>query len=427
MTSSVQPGADTITSRASQLALVLLFLVSLFNYLDRYMLGILLPAIKADLKLSDTELGFLAGLPFALFYATMGIPIARLADRHPRRWVIAGAVAAWSAMTAVCGLAQNFWQLGLGRVLVGVGEAGASPPSHSLIADLVPPKRRAAALAVYASGSPVGILIGFMAGGLISQSLGWRPALFVFGLPGLALALAVFHFLPEPRRVAGPDVVAIMPLKTVLRTLLARRCFVHASVGSGYYAMLWLGLIAWLPSYFTRSFGMGIGEVGTKLALVLGVSQLIGLTLGGALSDKLAQRDARWYMWVCAMASLTPMPFYAMALLWPTPGIALLAVFPAFLFGIVQGGPEFAVIQNASGPRMRAVAAASYFLIVNVMGGIGSQLMGLLSDLFTPALGGDALRVSMLAVSLVFSLMSGWHFWWGARTVRADFAAAAAS
>jgi MFS family permease len=417
--------AVTPTTRVRVVGLSLLCLVSLFNYLDRYMLGILLPAIKADLQLTDAELGFISGIAFTIFYAVMGIPIGRLADRFSRRLVITGALALWSAMTATCGLAQNFLQLAVARVMVGVGEAGATPPSHSLISDLFPARSRATALSLYSMGSPFGILIGFMAGGFIVQSLGWRPALFAFGLPGLILATVIFFVLPEPPR-GGVDGHALarttpLPLREVLTTLLARRSFGHTILGSAFYALPWLGLMAWLPSYFTRRFDMPISEVGTKLAVVLGVSQLLGLAAGGLLSDRLAKRDARWYAWICAMASVTPVPFYALALLGPDPNTAFLALFPALFLGMFQGGPEFAVVQGAAGPRMRAVAVATYLVIVNLIGGTGSFMIGWLSDRLAPTLGYESLGSSILGVSVVFSFWSGWHFWRAGRSLPADF------
>ena len=190
---------------SGRFVLTLLFLVSLFNYLDRWMLAILLPDIKSDLNLSDSEIGFISGIAFSLFYALMGIPIARLADRYSRRVIVSTAMAVWSAMTAICGLAQSFWQLALARVMVGVGEAGATPPSHSLISDLYPKDRRAFALAIYALGSPLGIFLGFLLGGWLTQEFGWRVALFSFGIPGLILAFVVFAKLPEPKRGAADD------------------------------------------------------------------------------------------------------------------------------------------------------------------------------------------------------------------------------
>lgn len=243
-----------------RVTMVLLFLVSLCNYLDRYMLGVLLPDIKADLHLSDGELGFIGGTAFTIFYAVMGIPIGRLADKQSRRLVLVTALSLWSAMTALCGAAQNFIQLALARILVGVGEAGATPPAHSLIADLFPVRQRAGALAVYTLGSPIGILIGFSAAGLISASLGWRWALILLGLPGLLLAGAVFLFLTEPREgrpstTATGDTHApeFASLRQVMGTLLRCATFRHTSLGTAFYTVLWMGLVAWLPSFFVRT------------------------------------------------------------------------------------------------------------------------------------------------------------------------------
>jgi len=429
MALSDEHGMAPVASRVRVTALSLLFLVSLFNYLDRYMFGVLLPAIKADLRLNDSELGFISGFAFTLFYAAMGIPIGRLADRHPRRLVIAGSLAVWSAMTALCGLAQGFFQLAAARIMIGVGESGATPPSHSLISDLFPARGRAGAISLFSLGSPFGIFLGFLAGGFLVQSLGWRPALFVFGLPGLILASVVLFALPEPPRGASDGLALTggpgLPLGRVAAILSARKSFRHVSLGSGLFTVVWLGLITWLPSFFTRTFGLPIGRVGATLAWVLGGAQLIGLATGGVLGDVLAGRDGRWYLWLCTAGSLLPIPFYAIALLAAGPNMAFIAIFPAIMLGVLQSAPALAVVQGVAGVRMRAVAVATYLVIVNLIAGVGSPLIGLLSDWLRPSMGSTALGAAILIVALPFSLWSSWHFWLGARTVREDFAAAA--
>ena len=321
--------------RNTRYALALLFMVSFFNYMDRYMLAVLLPAIKADLQLSDTEIGFITGLAFTLFYATMGIPIARLADRYSRKNIIAIALSVWSVMTALCGLAQNFVQLAVARIMVGVGEAGARPPSHSLIADMFPVEKRARAISVYTLGAPVGILVGFLLGGWITQLYGWRAALFTVGIPGILLALLVYRRLDEPERGAAdglsrtmevqppsfrrmpesseaadglPRTMEVPPFWFSLKTLMASPTFRHLSFATGLYTVLWLGVVQWLPSFFTRSFGLEIGEVSTWLAIILSSSQLIGMLTGGYLADRLGASDLRWYVWVPSLAILVPPP-----------------------------------------------------------------------------------------------------------------------
>ena len=414
-----------MTNSIRTTALALLFLVSFFNYMDRYMLAVLLPAIKADLQLSDTEIGFITGLAFTLFYATMGIPIARLADRYSRKNIIAIALTVWSAMTAVCGLAQNFVQLAVARVMVGVGEAGASPPSHSLIADLFPVEKRARAISVYALGAPVGILIGFMLGGWITQLYGWRAALFTVGIPGILVALVVYRKLHEPERGAADGLARkteVQPFWFSLKTLMSSPTFRHLSVGTGLYTVVWLGVVQWLPSYFTRSFGLEIGEVGTWLAIILSVSQIIGMLLGGWLADRLGAADLRWYVWVPSLAILVSTPMFALTFLTQNPTIAFLSLFLPFMIGVMQGPPSFAVAQGLADIRMRAMAAALLLLITNLIGGgIGPQAVGIMSDYLAAGYQQDSLRYALLAVSLVFGLWSSLHYFLAGKTIRREF------
>ncbi len=406
-------------------ALALLFMVSFFNYMDRYMLAVLLPAIKADLQLSDTEIGFITGLAFTLFYATMGIPIARLADRYSRRNIIAIALTVWSVMTALCGLAQNFVQLAVARVMVGVGEAGASPPSHSLIADLFPVEKRARAISVYTLGAPVGILIGFLLGGWITQLYGWRAALFTVGIPGILLALVIYRKLHEPERGAADGLAQnaeIQPFWFTLKTLMSSPTFRHLSFATGLYTVLWLGVVQWLPSYFTRSFGLGIGEVGTWLAIILSTSQIIGMVAGGYLADRLGSGDLRWYVWVPSLAILVSTPMFALTFLTQNPTVAFLSLFLPFMIGVMQGPPTFAVAQGLADVRMRAMAAALLLLITNLIGGgIGPQAVGIMSDYLADQHHQDSLRYSLLAVSLVFGLWSSLHYFLAGKTIRREF------
>ena len=406
-------------------ALGLLFLVSFFNYMDRYMLAVLLPGIKADLELSDSEIGFITGLAFTLFYATLGIPIARLADRHSRRKVIAAALAVWSVMTAICGLAQSFWQLALARVMVGVGEAGASPPSHSLIADLFQAKNRAAALSVFSLGAPVGILVGFTLGGWLSEIYSWRVALFVVAIPGLILASVVYRKLYEPRRGEADQLSEVpeqLPVWQTLRVLLGNATFRHISIATGLYTVLWLGVVQWLPSFFTRSFDLGIGQAGTWLAIILSSSQIIGMLAGGFFADAMGRRDLRWYVWIPAAAMLLSTPFFIITFTTHNVTLAMASLFLPFMIGVMQGPATFATAQGVVSVQMRATAAALLLLVTNLIGGgIGPYAVGIFSDLLTPQYGDDALRYSLLVIAVIFGFWASFHYYWAARTVRADF------
>lgn len=414
------------TSGSRSITMMLLFLVSLFNYLDRYMLGILLPDIKSDLSLSDTQLGFISGTAFSIFYSIMGIPLGRLADVRPRRLVITYAISLWSLMTALCGLAQGFLQLAIARILVGVGEAGATPAAHSLISDLYPPQRRAVALSLYTLGSPLGIAVGFMLGGWISASFGWRITLLSFGLSGLALGVAVYVLMVEPLRKSSIQSGMERPsLRNSLAGLVGSTTFRRNTLGTALYTLMWLALVAWLPSFFVRSHAMPIAEVGAWLAAVLGVSQVCGLAFGSMIGDWLAERDVRWYLRLCAMSSLIAMPFYAAALLWPTALGAFLLLFLAFMVGSAQSGPGFAVVQCVAAPRARALATASYLLGVNLIGGFGAQIVGIMSDLLESTYGRNALGTTLVGVAVLFSLASGLVYALGALSIRDDIAAQA--
>lgn len=411
----------SLSKRGLQFALFLLFLVSFFNYLDRYMLAILLPNIKADLDLSDTQLGFITGFAFTIFYATLGIPIARLADRYSRKTIISLALAVWSIMTAICGLAQNFVQLAVARVLVGVGEAGASPPSHSLIADYFPPEKRTRALSIFTLGAPVGILIGFIVGSWLATQYSWRIALFAFGIPGALLSIVIYWKLVEPRRghaEALPDDGQVDSFWTVLRTLSGSRAFCHISLATGLYTVLWLGVVNWLPSFFTRSFGMTLEQVGFWLALVLGISQIFGMLASGVLTDRLVRRDARWYAWLPALAIAVATPMFAITFITENVVVAFAFVFLPFMVSVMQGPATFSAVQSLAGLRMRAMAAAVLLLVTNLVGGMfGTLSVGLLSDYFEASRGDESLRLALLIVSLVFGLWSALHYALASRTI----------
>jgi predicted MFS family arabinose efflux permease len=423
----VNAPAPLITDRQRRMALVLLFLVSLFNYGDRNMIGVLVPSIKADLNLSDTQIGFITGIAFSLFYALMGIPIARLADTLSRRSVVATALAVWSAMTAACGLAQNFVQLALARVMVGVGEAGATPPSHAIIADLFPKARRAMAISVYSFGSPAGVIVAYLVGAWITETWGWRVCLFAFGIPGLFVALILWRFLPDPPRghSESPDeAVPAAKLGEALRHLMRRPAFVHNAIASGLFSFLWFGLLSWSPSFFTRSHGMSIGAVGAWLALALGVAQLIGAWAGGYFGDRLGRRDIRWYPRLCAIVMLASTPFYLVVFLADNAMLAILTLALPVMLSVMQGGPQHWITQAVAGPRMRATAAALYLLIVNLISGLGAQTIGVLSDALAPTYGVDSLGCALLIVCLIGSVWPALHFWLIARTLERDVAQA---
>ena len=407
--------SPTLFSAATRrYVLSILVVVYTFNFIDRQILSILLEPIKNELQVSDTALGALSGFAFALFYATLGIPIARLADRSSRRSLIAVALAIWSGMTALSGIAQNYWQLLAARIGVAVGEAGCSPPAHSLIADYYPAHQRATALGIYSLGIPFGILFGFIAGGWIEQFFGWRVAFFVVGLPGLALAVIFWLTVREPPRglAEGRVVSAEQPsVKEAFNYLWKKKSFRHLATGGALTAFVGYGLTTWAPSFLSRSHEMSSGEIGTWLGLILGIPGGIGIVLGGVLADRFGSRDTRWYLWIVTVALVLSTPFSLAVFLSPTATGALLFLMLPVLLGNFYQATTFSQTQGLVPLGMRAVAAAVLLFIINIIGlGLGPQAVGIVSDLLKPEYGDDSIRYSLMIFSLV-NLWSAWQYY----------------
>ena len=414
----------------TQYVLGVLVVVYVFNFIDRQILAILAPSIKADLGLSDTEIGALSGAAFGIFYATLGIPIARLADRHSRVTIISICLGLWSLMTALSGLAANYWHLLLARIGVGIGEAGGSPPSHSLIADYYAPQKRATALGVYALGIPVGILFGNLAGGWINEFFGWRQAFFVVGLPGIALAVLMKLSVREPPRgYSEPQRKAPTvqpPFLLVLKTLWNFPTFRQLSLGAGTQAFVGYGSIAWMPSFLVRTHDIGTGQAGTYLGLIIGICGGLGTLLGGWLGDRLGVKNVRWYMLVPGIGFLLAAPLGAAVLLVESLWAALaFYTLPVFLVNLYTG-PTFGMTQSLAPLAMRAAASALLLFILNIIGLVfGPTAVGVLSDLFQGqwAMNDvESLRYALLACNFVY-LLSFAHYYLASRTLGRDLAA----
>jgi MFS family permease len=390
--------------------LAVLALVYTFNHLDRQVFGVLIEPIKQDLALSDTAMGFLGGLSFALFHAVAGLPIARLADRGSRRLIISAGIVLWSAATAACGLARNFAQLALARVAIGIGEASNAPASHSMISDYFPPQRRATALAVFFVGASVGVALGFLLGGAIAERLGWRAAFFILGAPGIPLALLVWLTVREPERGAtevGAVDARVVPWRGVLAFLRTNRAFTLVLLAQAIHAFSGTGLLVWAVPFLMRVHGMGIAEAGMWSGPITGVSGALGVLIGGRLSDHLGARDARWYLRLPALVALLGLPFTVVFILSESVELALLCLAPHMLLSAVPSGPVGAVVQAIVPLRMRALAAAMNLLAVNLIGtGLGPQMVGLFSDALSGVPGDQALRYAMLLVG-VSNLLAG--------------------
>jgi predicted MFS family arabinose efflux permease len=409
---------------ARKYALVVLTLVYTFNFIDRQLLSILQESIKVDLSLSDSQLGLLTGFAFAMFYVTAGIPIARFADRSNRRNIVAVSVGLWSAMTAVSGLVQNYGQLLAARIGVGVGEAGGSPPSHSIVSDIFPPERRASALAFYSTGVNLGILFGFLFGGWLNEFFGWRVAFMVVGIPGVLLAILVRTTVREPIRGLMENRTASevqVPFKEVIALLWKRKTFRHMAFACGLNAFAGYGTVNWIASFFIRSHEMSTGELGTWLALSTGLFGAIGVFLGGMLGDKLGKEDKRWYQWVPGLATILCVPAMLVALLTDNQYVALMFIFIPGTLQNVYLGNSIATTHALVGLRWRSTSSAILLLIINIVGlGLGPFGVGYLSDMLTPSLGVESLRYAMVILLPTVNVWSAIHFYLASRTLRKE-------
>lgn len=428
------PEERPISPAYANYVLGVLFLAYVFNFIDRQIISILLEPIKEDLQVSDTAMGFLTGTAFALFYATLGIPIARWADSWVRRTIIAMGTALWSAMTAASGLAQSFFQMSLARIGVGVGEAALSPPAHSLLADYFPVERRATALGIYSMGIHIGILFGVVAGGWLDEFWGWRMAFMVVGLPGLLIAALVRWTVREPRRGAqegpthGGGEDAMPAVGEVVGFLWSRRSFRHLSFATSLCAFAGYSFANWAPTFLRRVHEMSSGELGTKYGIVLGVGGAIGSVLAGLIADRLGRRDLRWWLWVPAFAGFGPIPFVMAFFILPDPDLALTCIFPGLIIAAMYQGPVFSTVQTLVHVRMRAVASGVLLFIINIIGlGLGPQTVGLLNDYVFFEHGDEAIRYSLPLVFIVTGVWAALHFLLGARALRQDLSARSAA
>jgi predicted MFS family arabinose efflux permease len=389
--------------------LVMLTIVYVFNFVDRQVLVILQESIKKELHLSDSQLGMLSGFTFAIFYVTLGIPIARLADKTNRRNIIAGSLTLWSIMTALSGRAQNFIQLLLARIGVGVGEAGGSPPAHAMISDYFPPGKRSTALSVYSAGIYFGVLTGFVLGGYLNQHLGWRIAFFVVGLPGIIVSLLFYTTVKEPRRGAtdtSDNLKKSHSFGEVVKALYSTNTFVLLALASALNVFCIYGLLNWAPSFLQRLHGMKSSETGASLGLIYGIGGAIGSFTGGLLTDSLGRMDKRWYLKVPAYAILAAIPCAAGAIFFKNNSLSLACL---GLCGSLQSmylGPSIAVAHSLVPAPMRALTSAIFFLVINLVGlGFGPLVVGMISDLLTPSLGVESLRWA-LSIIMFISLAS---------------------
>lgn len=417
--------SDNTVHRHRHYVLIMVTLVYVLNYMNRQMVNVVLPQIKAEFHLSDTQLGLLAGPVFAVVYALLGLPLAQLADRVNRRKLIAATLVMFSAATFASGLVINYLQLLVARFTTGIGEAGTSPAAASMISDYYPPEQRATALSLYSGGLNLGLLIAFFGGGWFAQHYGWRAALMAAGLPGLPLLLLFLFTVSEPRRGQAEslkDTDAAPGLWSAFVCLASLRSFRYIVLGASLCAFAGYAGLSFNPLFLARTHHLTPVQIGTTLALLTGVFGFLGTLSAGWIADRLGKRDSPWGMYVSALGAILAAPFFPLVYLAPGPGLAIAAAVVPFALSTSYMGPSFAALQGLSPLRIRAKAQAIFLLLVNLIGlGLGPQWVGLMSDALRPALGNDSLRWAMLT-TVVPLLGGGVSFWLAARAVRQDFA-----
>lgn len=410
--------------------LIVLLLILAFNSMERLALGLLLQDIKIDFGLSDTQLGVMSGMAFALFYSVMGVPIARWADRGNRVTIISLTTALWSAAVALCGLAANFLQLLMIRVGVAVGEAGCIPPAHSLMAEYFSRSERPRAVAIYFLGGPLGFVIGYFVAGWLNEFYGWRATFMLLGLPGLVLAPLAWLTLKEPRsRAALGDVAGgfvgdrsqtQVSLKEVCATLWANTTFRHLLIFFSIHLFFTYGILQWQPAFFVRSYGLSTGELGTWLAAIYGLGGLLGTYWGGGLASRYAANNERLQLSAIAMMYASLGIMKALVYLSPNHYLAFGILAIVAVGSNMVTGPLFATIQTLIEPRMRAMSVALIYLVANFIGmGLGPLAAGVLSDAFRSWAGEESLRYALVVFCPGF-LWAGWHVWRASRTVTRD-------
>ncbi|MGB6306862.1 MAG: MFS transporter [Steroidobacteraceae bacterium] len=405
--------------------LLLLTAVYALNIADRFVMSTLIEPIKADLHLSDSAIGFLTGVSLAIFYVTAGLPLSVLADRINRRNLIAVSLAAWSLLTAVCGVTRTFWQLMSARTLVGIGEAGGVPPSQSLLSDYFGWRYRAFALSIYSVGASVGSMLG-LAAGYVSEQWGWRSAFFVLGLPGVLLASILYLTVKEPARGRMDAAAPLRPagFLVMLKFVRHQPALLHALLGGTLFTLWAWGLLWWSPSFLVRSHHMTLGAAGGALSLVHGIGGTILLLSTSVLMGRLAGRDARAVPWFAAIvtAVATVPSILAFTVDSRVLSLAMFWVFIPLSYALF--GPTFALMQNLVPASMRAQAVALLLFCANVANLIvAPQVVGIASDLLAPRYGTESLRAALVPLSFV-GFWAAFHFWMCGRRMVAGLARA---
>ncbi len=409
--------------------LIVMCAVYAINIAARYVVTTVFEPIRLELKLTDAGAAFLTGVPLALFYVVCGIPIAWLADRSNRRNIVAASLILWSAFTALCGLSQSYWQLLLSRIGVGVGEAGATPPSTSIVSDCFPAERRPMALSVFALGAPIGAWLGADLAGAVAQSHGWRAAFFALGVPGVLLGLLVFLTIREPRR--GRLDVATSAAKASFMESLAflwrQRAAYHVIMASGVCCLWGWGLVWWTPTFLLRSYALNVAQAGAITGHIHLVGGILATVAAAWFMSRPFMLDPRRVLWtlglVIGCATIPSIIAYWTHSLWLAK-VMFWAYIPAIYFFI---GPCMALVLNLAPSHMRSTFTAWSVLVGNVFNLIvAPQVVGLLSDWLGGVQGANAasLRWALLLLAPT-GFWATWHFFLAARTVGRDMKRAA--
>lgn len=408
------------------LALVLLILVYTLNFLDRQIISILKDPIGEELGLSDTQLGLMGGLAFALLYTTLAIPVAWLADRKSRIWIMTWALGIWSAFTAICGLAGNFWQLFFARMGVGVGEAGGVAPAYSVIADYFPPKQRARALAIYSFGIPVGSAAGILFGGLLAQYVDWRFAFISIGLFGVLLAPVFRLLVKDPPRDyydSIPEGVKPLSFLATCRLAFSKTTFWLMALGAAFSSMVGYGLLYWMPTFLSRSMGLSLVDRSWYLAGILLIGGVAGMLLGGFLADRLGQKSKAYYPLIPAIAFAISAPLYVLGVLTTDPLIAFFIFLVPQALGLVWLGPIITAVQHLGPSTSRTMISALFLLINNLIGiTVGTWFFGFASDQLKPMLGDESIKYSFI-IGLSFYLVAALLLFLASFRIKKDWVA----
>lgn len=404
--------------------LLVLTIVYAFNFIDRQIISIIAQDVKEDLGLSDTQVGMMTGLAFALFYSVMAIPISRFADKGNRKNVLSLCLAFWSIMTAVTGTVSNFTQMFLARMGVGLGEAGGVPTSYSMISDIFPPEERGKAMSIFTMGTSVGILAAFIGGGYVLVNYGWRMSLFVVGLPGLFIAIIVYLTIQEPTKGIYDNVKnqqeSTPSILTIASIVFKNKTFINITLAKSFLVFTSYAVNAFIAIFFIRLHEMPKSSLFVNLGLAVAVGGIIGAAIGGYFSDKLGNIDIRWYSWIGIMGGIIAAPAYYIMFTTPNVTIALFSFSFATMGFLISSGPAIAVMQSVVDAKMRAGTAAFYLLISNLIGlGLGPLLIGIISDYYEPAYGLDSIRIALL-FTFITQVLSIIFYWLAGRSYPRD-------